>query len=266
MLTIRLKIGIIPVLLDPYRSLLAGRMLSPNGLGLPCRVQKPSVDEPWPVIVYLHGAGERGGGTPEELPLLLKHGPWNSPGIDEFLVVAPQCPRGLVWPGIVDQLATFVRGVCERYAVDRSRVHLVGTSMGAFGAFAVATVHPQLFAAIVPIAGGFSERMPESTTIGALKRVAGTRKSKDILELVTPIIPLPMQIHHGADDSVVGASASRQAFNALRMGAKKRRQKAQRHFLTVHVGLNHAPCWKKVFKSQGFCDWIRRQRRRVVHQ
>ena len=122
-------------------------------------------------------------------------------------------------------------------------------------------MHPRLFAAIVAIAGGFSGKMPESTTLGQLLRLAKTQKSADIIELVTPIIQLPVQMHHGASDSVVGVSASKQAFKALRMGAKKRKQKVHRHECFVYPELNHVACWKRVFKSQHFCAWLRRHRR-----
>lgn len=105
----------------------------------------------WPLILFLHGAGERG----TNLSLVAKHGP---PKIDTtqtnfpFIVVSPQCPAGKIWSN--DLLLALLDEVETKYAVDTRRVYLTGLSMGGFGTWSLGLCHPEKFAAIAPICGG----------------------------------------------------------------------------------------------------------------
>ena len=107
-----------------------------------------------PLLFFLHGAGERGSDDGTELSKVRKHGPWQSIGAAQFFILAPQCPRGRVWPALVDAVLLLLADVCKRHAVDEGRIYITGLSMGAFGAWSVAASQPQMFAAIVPICGG----------------------------------------------------------------------------------------------------------------
>lgn len=105
----------------------------------------------WPVILFLHGAGERG----TNLALVAKHGP---PKLDAaqtnfpFIVVSPQCPDGQMWSD--DLLLALLDEVETKYAVDKHRVYLTGLSMGGFGAWSLGLSHPERFAAVAPVCGG----------------------------------------------------------------------------------------------------------------
>jgi predicted peptidase len=103
----------------------------------------------WPLILFLHGAGERG----TNLSLVAKHGP---PKIDaaknNFITVAPQCPDGKIWSN--DLLLALLDEVEAKYAVDTKRIYLTGLSMGGFGTWGLALERPEKFAAIAPICGG----------------------------------------------------------------------------------------------------------------
>jgi poly(3-hydroxybutyrate) depolymerase len=107
----------------------------------------------WPLLLFLHGAGERG----NDLNLVKKHGP---PKLMEqgkefpFIVVAPQCPSESWWTEELDALAALLDEVQSRYAVDPDRVYLTGLSMGGFGTWTLACRYPERFAAIAPICGG----------------------------------------------------------------------------------------------------------------
>ena len=106
---------------------------------------------PWPLILFLHGAGERGA----DLELLKKHPlPAMLAGDDAdlpFIVVSPQCPAERWWPALTDELLVLLDDAIERYNVDESRVYLTGLSMGGFGTWALAIAHSERFAAIAPI-------------------------------------------------------------------------------------------------------------------
>ncbi|HEU4376811.1 MAG TPA: PHB depolymerase family esterase, partial [Telluria sp.] len=106
---------------------------------------------PVPLIIFLHGSGERGND-------LNKVKAWGPPAIADkdpafpFMVVSPQVPEGDWWH------ANLVKGVIDevlaKYNVDRSRVYLTGLSMGGYGAWDVASRYPEYFAAVAPICGG----------------------------------------------------------------------------------------------------------------
>ncbi|MCX5638501.1 MAG: alpha/beta hydrolase-fold protein, partial [Planctomycetota bacterium] len=99
----------------------------------------------WPMILFLHGAGERG----SDLNLVKKHGP---PKIVEgqkdfpFIVVSPQCPAGDWWTDKNEVLINLLDDVVARYDVDAERIYLTGLSMGGFGTWTLASAYPDRFA------------------------------------------------------------------------------------------------------------------------
>lgn len=105
----------------------------------------------WPLILFLHGAGERG----SNVWLVAKHGP---PKIDTsasnfpFIVVSPQCPQGQKWSD--ELLLALLDEIEATYPVDLHRVYLTGLSMGGFGTWSLGLSHPDRFAAMAPICGG----------------------------------------------------------------------------------------------------------------
>ncbi len=107
--------------------------------------------EKWPLILFLHGAGERG----DNLELVKKHGPPKLIAAGKelpFIVIAPQCPSGRWWQA--HELAVLLDEIEENYKVDRQRIYVTGLSMGGFGTWDLAAYQPNRFAAIVPICGG----------------------------------------------------------------------------------------------------------------
>jgi len=107
----------------------------------------------WPLILFLHGAGETG----NDLKMLEKHG---IPRIVEqqadfpFITISPQCTYRGCWLNEADALNALLDEVSATYAVDTDRIYLTGLSMGGYGTWYLATKYPERFAAIVPIAGG----------------------------------------------------------------------------------------------------------------
>ncbi len=105
----------------------------------------------WPLIFFLHGAGERG----TNIWLVAKHGPPKIDTIDTnfpFIVISPQCPDGKIWSD--DLLIALLDEIETKYAVDTHRVYLTGISMGGFGTWNLGLSHPERFAAIAPVCGG----------------------------------------------------------------------------------------------------------------
>ncbi len=106
----------------------------------------------WPLILFLHGAGERG----DDVERVKIHGvikvAEKQPDFP-FIVVAPQCPEDSWWDRQIDTLTALLDEILADYKVDPDRVYVTGLSMGGFGAWALAIEHPERFAAIAPICG-----------------------------------------------------------------------------------------------------------------
>jgi predicted peptidase len=184
-------------------------------------------DKQWPLILFLHGAGESGSNPPkmEELVKVKKHGP---PKIVEtkkdfpFIVVSPQSP-GRGWRA--EALNALLDDVLANYKVDKDRVYLTGLSMGGFGTWALAAAHPEKFAAIAPICGG--------------GRPEDAKKIKD----------LPIWVFHGAKDNVVKPEMSEAMVNALKeAGAKEVKY-------TVYPEAGH-DSWTETYDNPKLYEWL----------
>ena len=138
-----------------------------------------NTDKKLPLILQLHGAGERGEGG-DDLCLVDKHGFSNMmhDGEYECIFVMPQCPRDTFWAARVESILRFVEQLKEEYNIDDSRVYLTGLSMGGYGTWYTAMAKPQMFAAIMPICGG------------------GMAWNARVLDM-------PIWVYHSADDPAV---------------------------------------------------------------
>ena len=117
-----------------------------------------STGKPFPMIVFLHGAGERG----DNLDQVKAWGIANIVEHDSnfpFIVVSPQCPADLWWLLKIQELKGFIDEMKTKYNVDKSRVYLTGLSMGGFATWALAAQYPNDFAAIAPVCGGGEVRL-----------------------------------------------------------------------------------------------------------
>ena len=147
-------------------------------------------DELWPLILFLHGAGERG----SDLELVKKHG---IPKIVEtqkdfpFIAVSPQCPEDRWWTQETGMLKALLDEIISQYNVDTRRIYLTGLSMGGYGTWAMASEYPEYFAAIVPICGGGEASMaknlkniPVWAFHGAKDPTVPLRRSVEMVEAV----------------------------------------------------------------------------------
>jgi predicted peptidase len=177
----------------------------------------------WPLMVFLHGAGERG----SDLNKVKVHGP---PKIVKnrkdfpFIVVSPQCPEGDWWTEKVEVLINLVDDISTRYKVDKKRIYLTGLSMGGYGTWALASAYPERFAAIAPICGGGSRIM--------------SLRLKDI----------PIWVFHGAKDRVVPLEESEEMVNAIR----KRGGDVK---FTIYPDAGH-DSWTESYNNEELYDWF----------
>lgn len=182
--------------------------------------------EKWPLVLFLHGAGERG----DDLNTIKKHGLPKLIAAGKqypFICVSPQCPRDRWWDPFV--LTALLDDIESRYKVDHDRIIVTGLSMGGFGTWTLASATPNRFAAIVPICGG-----------GDLQRVKY-------------ISHIPTWIFHGEKDPAVPVERSREMAAAL--------EKAGAHpKLTIYPEALH-DSWTETYDNSELYEWMLAQRR-----
>lgn len=203
----------------------------------------PAADRRWPLLVFLHGAGERG----TDVQLVTKHGPpkllagGGTLGEDEtaaarslgekFIVISPQCPPDQVWDD--DAVLALVEAASDQLKVDRARVYLTGLSMGGYGTWSLAMKHPERFAAIVPICGG-----------GPLLEILISRGPARVA-----LQTLGVRAFHGARDPTVPVSESERMIETLR------RAGAKDIGLKVYPEAKH-DSWTETYASVELYEWL----------
>lgn len=128
-------------------------MYNENEFGMNYTVFFPDECEDLPLIVYLHGAGERG----KNISHLYRHGiPKLIQEGSQFnaVILCPQCPEHFVWDNVVDKTKGIIDCVAEEYKIKKDRISITGSSMGGFGTWMMAKTYPSFFAGIAPVAGG----------------------------------------------------------------------------------------------------------------
>ncbi|MCC7425165.1 MAG: alpha/beta fold hydrolase [Planctomycetaceae bacterium] len=183
--------------------------------------------EKWPLLLFLHGSGERG----TDLNLVKKHGPPKLIAAGKefpFIVVSPQCPDEMQWEPT--ELVALLDDLAKRYKVDPDRVCVTGLSMGGFGTWRLAAYAPQRFAAIAPVCGGGE--------IYWARRIA----------------PIPVWAFHGAKDVGVPLARSQSMIDALV------KEKATPK-LTVYPEAGH-DSWTETYNNPQFYEWLLEQRRK----
>lgn len=227
---------------------------SADGTQLPYRILFPEnydKEKKYPLILVLHGAGERGDDNEKQLvhgsKLFLDSTVRRSyPAI----VVFPQCPRESYWSSVtigrgqgplrlsfdynnpitppLRDAISLVRRLTEDEAVDTRRVYITGLSMGGMGTFEAVHRFPDLFAAALPICGGGD--------------TAHYKKVKT-----------PFWVFHGTDDSTVDVKFSRAMVKKLEYLKVKVKY-------TEYPGVNHNS-WDNAFAEEDFLKWMFRQKR-----
>jgi predicted peptidase len=191
---------------------------------------KTKKKERWPLMLFLHGMGERG----SDLAKVRVHGP---PKVAEkmtnfpFILVSPQCPDGAWWDN--ESLTALLDEVQEKYRVDTNRVYLTGLSMGGFGTWNLALTYPERFAAVVPICGGGNP----------IPIYGFDAKRKETLK------SLPFWVFHGDKDPAVPLLESERMVNALKKYGVKEVN------FTVYPGVGH-DSWTQTYADPKLYEWL----------
>jgi predicted peptidase len=182
--------------------------------------------ETWPLLLFLHGSGERG----DDLELVKKHGPPKliAAGKDfPFIVVSPQCPKGQWWEPI--ELVALLEDLGKKYKVDADRIYVTGLSMGGFGTWRLAAYAPDRLAAIAPICGGGEKYWAKQ------------------------FAHLPVWAFHGAKDTGVPPERSQKMVDELK-------KKGGNPKLTIYPDAGH-DSWTETYSNPKFYEWMLSQER-----
>ena len=225
-----------------------------SGDSLNYRLLRPEIEkegEKYPLVLFLHGAGERGSDNEKQL----FHGsqmwlnPLNRENYPAF-VLFPQCPESGYWAYTerpssfepnqmpfdvpISPIFTILKELLDSYLsmpqVDKQRIYVIGLSMGAMGTYDLVIRYPEVFAAAIPICG----------TVNPTRLKA----AKDV----------KFRIFHGDADTVVPINGSRQAYKALKaVGADVK--------YTEFPGTTHGS-WNPAFNLPDFMSWLFSQKKK----
>ncbi len=181
----------------------------------------------WPLLLYLHGSGEKGTDvqvlTAQPLPETLEQ-KTDFP----FIVVSPQLgPSQETWSGMIEPINILLDELEQVLAVDRQRVYLTGLSLGGAGVWEFGLRYPRRFAALVPIAGFYRG---DPNDICSLKDI-------------------PTWVFHGAQDTIVPPSASQDMVDVLKAcGANVR--------FTLYADADHIGSWRHAYAEPELYTWL----------
>jgi predicted peptidase len=203
-----------------------------------------SADHKLPLLLFLHGAGERGDDNTAQLKNCMKQFLKMQEKYPAF-IVAPQCPKGKKWNEVewlaashvtpekpsepFATLIPLIDALKKDLPVDEKRLYLTGLSMGGYGTWDLLTRLPDTFAAAVPICGGGDE-----------KRAPGMAKT-------------PQWIFHGGADPVVKVERSRNMVEALKTAGAEPKY-------TEYPGVGHNS-WDKAYAEADLWAWMFAQKK-----
>lgn len=205
--------------------------------------------EKYPLVVFLHGAGERGNDNNAQLthiaPIFLQDSIRKK---YPSYVLFPQCPENKTWSpvdvvngewlplenaeatGPMKRLITIIDEFIETHDVDTNRIYISGLSMGGYGTFDILTRMPGTFAAALPICGGAN------------------------LANASNYSHVPMKIFHGAKDQAVPVKLSRSIYQVLKAAGNP-----DLEYIEYPEGEHNV--WNEAYEEEGILDWLYGQKK-----
>ena len=202
----------------------------------------------YPLVVFLHGSGERG--NDNERQLIWGAGAFiNEDSRKNYpcYVIAPQCPKDKRWlelhwalethdmPEEASETMSLVMELIEKsideFPINERKIYVTGLSMGGYGTWDLISRMPNKFAAAAPVCGGADEKQAHK------------------------LVDMPIWVFHGADDSVVPAVRSQNMVRAIKEAG------GEKIIYTEYPGVGHGS-WKPTYKNPEFLKWMFSQKKR----
>lgn len=187
--------------------------------------------ESLPVIVFLHGAGERG----TDLNLVKVHGiPKLFSAEPDYrglrvITLSPQCPEEMIWDNLVFPLKNWIDQAVEALNGDPSRISITGLSMGGFGTWAMVTAFPDYFSCAAPVCGG------------------------GVSWLCDRLKGMKLRVYHGLDDDSVPFQYSQMMVGAARRSGAEVE-------LIAYDRVGHG-CWNRAYEQTDLIVWLAAQKK-----
>lgn len=227
----------------------SGDAPSHDTIDLPYLLLRPETYDPkrkYPLVIFLHGAGERGTDNQKQLihglidfaqPQAMRSWP--------CFVVAPQCPEQMQWvdtpwtaekhsmpaqpTAALRQSIRLAEKMQVDFSVDPQRIYITGLSMGGFGVWDAIQRYPSMFAAALPVCGGGDETLAKS------------------------IAEIPLWAFHGDKDDVVLPIRTRNMIAALKQAGGSPKY-------TDYAGVTHNS-WTQTYANKEVLGWLFQQRK-----
>ncbi len=218
-----------------------------NGIILPYRIYVPEdydASKSYPVVVFLHGSGERGNDNTSQLKNGIGHmfKKVGSPILDS-IVIAPQCPSSMKWVSVsawtecnysTDKLAESpaLRAVVDLledlpldYNINKKQIYATGLSMGGFGTWDLLVRHGDMFAAGIPVCGGCD------------------------VSKAAELVNMPIMTFHGLKDPTVPCTGTQSMYNAIVAAGGTKIE-----FTPYENGVHNV--WDKAYAEEGLAEWL----------
>ena len=230
----------------PSRDFTKETLVSEDGYTLPYRLYIPKDYDCgvfYPLMLFMHGAGERGCGNEAQVEVGLPH-VFDDPESPAYnaIIIAPQCPEDKQWvytpwdkgnytcADVVESrelqaVVEIIKKTCGEYNVDKSRIYVTGLSMGGFASWDLMARHPGIFAAGMPVCGG-----------------GDPTRAKVLAEI-------PIRTFHGLLDDVVPTEGTREMYAAVNAQGK-----GNITFTEFSDG-DHA-IWDRVYMNKTNINWL----------
>lgn len=180
----------------------------------------------YPLLVFMHGAGERGNADGSELDVAARHGFFARVAEGKeypFMMVAPQCPADHYWGSYIESLNRFLDYIIANNNIDTNRIYLTGLSMGGTATWLWSLGNPERFAAVAPVCG------------------------EGISWYAEKLVNIPIRASHGDIDNVVSPHESLAMVSAIN-------QRGGNASLTLFPGVGHN-AWDYAYNDE-LVSWL----------
>ncbi len=203
-----------------------------------------------PVILFLHGAGERGDDGVIQTEVGIGGAVRRHPDRAQAIIVFPQCLKNNWWsePQMQTVALTALDLSIKEFNGDAERLYLTGISMGGYGTWAIASAHPNRFAALAPVCGGV--KVPER--IAKQLNIANPPGDDPYQTVAQKIGKTSVWIFHGGADAIVPVTESQCMNEALKAAGGNVKY-------SEYEGVNHNS-WDRAYNETEFFTWLLSQR------
>lgn len=207
-------------------------------------------DKAWPLIVFLHGAGERGDDGLIQSEVGIGTAIRRNKNAFPCLVLMPQCPKEAFWDSILGHLDTSLADTRRDYSIDATRIYLTGLSMGGYGTWIWGATKADTFAALMPVCGGGNPLDMQRLCKEPIEDVFGT-----LPERVEKLATLPIWAFHGEDDRTVPPIRTKQMVRLVTKAGGN-----VKHTTYPEVGHDS---WNKAYAEPLTWFWLFKQQRKT---